>query len=310
MSMKLSIIIPCYNGARYLSAAIDSVLAQDYADKEIIVVNDGSTDDSLSVARSYGTSIVLVDQENQGLSAARNAGIRAATGDAFAFLDCDDYWAPAFATRMCAAMVAHDADIAYCGWQNVGAVGRSTEPFVPPDYAAMPDRAQKLITGVRWPVHAAVVRRDPLFAAGLFDTSLRCCEDFALWIRTAPFARLVRVPEVLAFYRFHEGQMTRNRALVALSHFRVQMEYLAQHPDIAARFDAAELQRMTVGELAQRGFVAYWANDLAATHEIFRAALRHGYRAPDKLKYLLPTLLPRSAYVRLVQSMRGVSASR
>lgn len=305
--MKLSIVIPCYNGASYIGAAIDSVIAQDYPDKEIIVVNDGSTDNSLSIARAFGDAIVVVDQANQGLSAARNAGIRVATGDAFAFLDCDDYWAPDFASKMCSALIDANADIAYCGWQNIGAVGRSTEPFIPADFASAPDRVQKLITGVRWPVHAAIIRREQLFATGLFDTNLRCCEDFALWIRAAPFGRLVRVPEVLAFYRFHAGQMTRNRALVALSHFQVQTEYLAEHPEVVQRFTPAELHRMTVIELAQRGFVAYWDDDLTSAHAIFRTALRFGYRQWSRMKYVLPALLPMFAYAWLIRCIRRKS---
>lgn len=302
---KLSIVIPCYNGAQYLAAAIDSAMEQDYPDKEIIVVNDGSTDDSLAVASAYGDAIVLVDQHNQGLSAARNAGIRSATGDLFAFLDCDDYWAPDFASKLCRALLDNDATIAYCGWQNVGVSGPRNEPFVPADYAGMPDRIEKLITGVRWPVHAAIVRRDALFAAGLFDTGLRCCEDFALWIRAAPTAPLVRVPEVLAFYRFHEGQMTRNRALVALSHFQVQMDFLSGHPEIGAHFDKQTLRRITVDELVRRGFAAYWSGDLPATRAIFRTALRHGYRSPGKMKYMLPALLPQAIHEMLVRVLRN-----
>lgn len=303
--MKLSIVIPCYNGAHYLADAIDSAMAQDYPDKEIIVVNDGSTDDSLSVAAAYGDSIVLVDQHNQGLSAARNAGIRAATGDLFAFLDCDDYWAPGFASKLCRAVLDNGATIAYSGWQIVGISGPRNKPFVPADYASMPDRVEKLITGVRWPVHAAIIRRDALFAAGLFDTGLRCCEDFALWIRTALTAPIVLVPEVLAFYRFHEGQMTRNRALVALSHFQVQMDFLSGHPEIRAHFDQQTLKRITVGELVQRGFAAYWSGDLPASRAIFRTALRHGYRNPSKLKYMLPALLPEAIHEVLVRVLRN-----
>jgi len=87
---KVSVIIPSYNQARYLGEAIESVLGQTYRNIELIVINDGSTDDSLKMARSYGDSLRLIDQSNQGRSAARNRGIEAATGAFIKFLDADD----------------------------------------------------------------------------------------------------------------------------------------------------------------------------------------------------------------------------
>ena len=95
--MKISIIIPCYNHAAFLPDAIESALAQDYPDVEVIVVNDGSTDNSSEVARRY--PVRLIEQENKGLSAARNTGIRAATGTWILPLDSDDKIEPVTVSR-------------------------------------------------------------------------------------------------------------------------------------------------------------------------------------------------------------------
>ena len=88
----ISVIIPNYNYARYLSVAISSVLSQTYPNIEIIVVNNGSTDNSIQVLRQFGSQIILLDQQNLGQSGARNSGLRAAQGDLIAFLDADDFW--------------------------------------------------------------------------------------------------------------------------------------------------------------------------------------------------------------------------
>src|SRR5260370_8391435 len=91
---QVSAIIAVYNGAATVAQAIDSVLAQTFGDLDLIVVNDGSTDGTPGILRSYGDRIRVVDQPNRGVAAARNAGVRASRGQYIAFLDSDDAWAP------------------------------------------------------------------------------------------------------------------------------------------------------------------------------------------------------------------------
>ena len=90
----VSVIISVWNGENYLGEAIESVLRQDYAEKEVILVNDGSTDQTKSIIKSFGSRVLCIDQENKGLGAGRNTGIRRASGDYFTFLDHDDLWVP------------------------------------------------------------------------------------------------------------------------------------------------------------------------------------------------------------------------
>ncbi len=94
MSMRISVVIPAYNAGRYIGRAIDSVLAQTRPAEEIIVVDDGSTDNTAEIAGAYGDRIRFIRQENAGASVARNTGIAAATGNWIAFLDADDEWLP------------------------------------------------------------------------------------------------------------------------------------------------------------------------------------------------------------------------
>ena len=297
----VSVVIPCYNGGQFVATAIDSALAQTYPHKEIIVVDDGSTDESCSVIDSYRGRIKIVRQANAGLSSARNAGIREATGELFAFLDADDWWDPSFLTHMTDALEGSDAGIAYCGWQNLGLPDPEGKPYVPLDYEAMPDKVEQLVRGVRWPVHAAIIRREVLFAAGLFNPELKSCEDFALWMRAATYHPLVLVPKVLAFYRFHEGQMTRDFARIALSHYAVQMAFFNEYPRLAARFGPRKLREITSGELLKRGYIAYWRRDLPAARAIFRRVIRDGHGGLKDWKYMLPALLPLSVHRGLVR---------
>src|SRR5438034_9298591 len=123
----VSVIIPTYNYARYLAAAIESALAQTYAPLEIIVVDDGSTDDTLRILGAYGNRLRVLRQANQGAGAARNAGIAAARGEYVAFLDSDDLWHPR-KLELQLARFASDPDLGlvHCGVEVLDEQGRTT----------------------------------------------------------------------------------------------------------------------------------------------------------------------------------------
>src|ERR1700722_15140866 len=108
---RVSVIIPVYNGARTVPRALASVFAQTFTNYEVVAVNDGSTDDTATVLAGYGDRIRVVSQPNRGLSAARNAGVRASTGEYIAFLDDDDEWMPAKLAR-CVPVLDADPECA------------------------------------------------------------------------------------------------------------------------------------------------------------------------------------------------------
>lgn len=287
-----SVIIPCYNTGGYLAESIDSALNQTYPNMEVIVVDDGSTDDSPSIISKYGDRIRTVRQQNQGRAAARNTGLQISKGRLLAFLDADDWWDPSFVSKMASALEGSGAGIAYCGWQNVGLSPEAGgKPFIPPDYESTPEKSENMIRNCCWAMHAAVVRREVVEGAGGFITKYKGCEDFAFWIRAANTSRLVRVPEVLAFYR-HYGQRQKKRSTVALSVLRIQSEYLAEHRAIGDQLGSARIRDLTLGELLQRGYICYWDRDLPAARQIFRQVMKGGYGTMKDWKYMLPSLLP------------------
>jgi len=302
MTAIVSIVMPCYNAAAHLPASVGSVLAQTFGDWELIAVDDGSGDSTLAWLQAQTDIRVRpYTQFNRGVSAARNAGLAAARGQYVAFLDADDTWAADFLEKMLVALQAHpDAALAYCGWQNVGVPGGRGEPFVPPDYENAA-KAETLFAGCRWPIHAALVRRDAVPAANGFDPALKNAEDYALWLRVATSAPIVRVPEVLAFYHFHgDAQASSNKARAALHHLHAQQHYLAQNPDFHAALGKHRARELTLGELLKRGYASYWNRDLAAARQIFCAVMKQGYGTLRDWKYMLPAWLPLSWHQRLI----------
>ncbi len=311
MPPLVSIVMPCHNAAAHLPDSVGSVLAQSVGDWELIAVDDGSTDDTLAWLQAQPDARIRpLTQTNQGVSAARNAGLAAAHGRYVAFLDADDTWAPTFVERMLAGLQARpDAVLAYCGWQNMGLPGDRGAPFVPPDYENAA-KAETLFAGCRWPIHAALVRRDAILAAHGFDPTLQNAEDYALWLRVATRAPIVRVPEVLAFYHFHDGaQASSNKARAALHHLAAQQRHLAQHPEFRAALGRGRARRLMLGELLKRGYACYWKRELAPARQIFRAVMRNGYGTLTDWKYMLPAWLPETWHRKLIGMQRAETGS-
>jgi glycosyltransferase involved in cell wall biosynthesis len=303
MSPTVTIIMPCHNAAAHLPTSFSSVLAQTFADWEMIAIDDGSSDSTLAWLQAQTDGRIRVrTQSNQGVSAARNAGLAEARGRYIAFLDADDTWAVDFLEKMLAMLQTNpDAVLAYCGWQNLGLAGARGKPFVPPDYENA-NKAETLFSGCCWPIHAALVKREAVLAAKGFDPALKNAEDFALWLRVATPEPIVRVPEVLAFYHFHDGgQASGDRARAALQHWLAQQKYLATHQALGATLGTSRIRALMSGELLKCGYACYWQRDLPAARKIFRAAMKQGYGTLTDWKYMLPAWLPESWHRWLIE---------
>lgn len=298
----ISVIMPCFNAEQHLQQSINSVFNQTYPNLELIVINDGSSDGSLQILKSLSDSrITVLDQPNSGVCKTRNRGILAANGDFIAFLDTDDSWHPECLSKLYQALLDDkSATLAYCGWQNVGLPGGSGQPYVPPDYETM-DKLAKLFNNCLWPIHACLNRKQVIIEAGLFDESLLTSEDFLLWLKIGTKYKLTRVPEVLAFYHFHDGvQATQNKERIALNHWYAQQKFLQQNPEIIPILGKRKIRLLMHGGLLHRGFECYWKSDLKAARTIFRKVMMQGYGSIKEWIYMLPSLLPFSLHRSLL----------
>lgn len=220
--MSLSVVIPTYNRADLLGEAIESVLAQNWPELDLIVVDDGSTDRTSELLAGYRDQVRVIRQENAGESAARNTGILAARHELIALLDSDDYWAPGKLQRQMKLFAQEPApDITFTAYTRIGDT-REEDVVLDRWEGTTQDALEQLLLGCRINTSTAIARRKALIDVGLYDTSLRCAPDYDLWLRLAVRGcRIVYLPESLAIYRIHPGAVSGDPELVNTSAERV-----------------------------------------------------------------------------------------
>ncbi|MCS6775344.1 MAG: glycosyltransferase [Chloroherpetonaceae bacterium] len=244
MRPTVSVIIPCYNQARFLPDAIESALGQTWPAVQVIVVDDGSTDATAEVCRQYADRILTLRQENAGLSAARNAGIAASDGEFLQFLDADDRIRPDKLMEQLQAFEAHPAvGVVYSEGVYIDAEGRVTGP-VPVNHPS--GRVfHELLTLWGTVAHAPLVRRECLDRVGGFDPGLRSFEDYDLWLRIALHYPFLALDRVHFEYRVWGNTMSRNGPVMLHSAREILRRYGYVHPGCreCARARRAGLRR-------------------------------------------------------------------
>jgi len=211
----VSVIMPAYNVEPYLADAIESVLAQTYADLELVIVDDGSTDGTRAIAERYGAQhpdrIRIVRQDNRGLAAARNAGLRAATGAVFALLDSDDQWMATYLAEQMRALDEHPAIAVVTGNALIRGSALDGLPVRPvPDDRPVPDLLEILRDETAVFI-MSIFRREVVERIGGFDESFRTNEDYEFWIRAALAGfRFKRNPTPLGYYTRRSDSLSSN----------------------------------------------------------------------------------------------------
>ncbi len=214
-SPKVSVVVPAYNAMNYLPETLDSALNQTFQDFEIIIIDDGSTDDLVTWFNRFDPlehpKLRLISQENQGLAAARNTGIFAARGSLIAFLDADDLWAP---TKLAAQVEmferSPDIGLVYTWVANINAQGQETGRVL--RSTAEGKTWQELLRGNFIESGSVpMVRRECFQILGEFDTTLGSSnEDWDMWLRLAAVYQIRVVKEILVYYRQHPSSASRN----------------------------------------------------------------------------------------------------
>ena len=281
----VSVIIPCYRQARYLPGAIESALKQSHPSIEILVVNDGSDDDTEAVAMRYADHIRYIHQPNGGVSRARNAGIKAAKGKYLLFLDADDLLHPEAVGWLMDAMQNREERVCVMGFRKF-----QTDPMQEAGNDHLPPTEQPLAYRVMFgclaPPHGHLCSRSSAQRVGGFDDHwANGVEDWDFWQRLAlAGAHFLGVPRVGAYYRRHEGSVSADRLRMDMMHaalvLRTQRELEARPdrlrqwghtPDEARRRLRAVVQEYMVSAAYQLGKVGdFWGSLAYYVRSIYR----------------------------------------
>jgi len=282
----VSVIVPAYRVTESIAATLDSVLAQTFTDYEIIVVNDGSpdTEELESVLAPYRDRIVYLRQENQGLSGARNTGIRAARGKYIAPLDTDDMWDPEHLAAQVAVLEAEPSiDLVYADARIFGDLPEAGKTVMDLCPSAGEVTFERLVAR-QCTVHVCVTvcRREALIRAGLFDPDLRRIEDIDMWLRISRQRhRIVYQRRVLGSYRRRAGSLSSDRVAM-LEAFLTVLAKAASEPQLTAAQREAVAHQCAVERASldlERGKRAFLAGDA-------EGAVRHLTQARAQRKSL------------------------
>ena len=246
--VKVSVIIPVYNGESYLADAIESVKAQTYADWEIIAVDDGSKDRSPSILREYEKGLSakfrLITQENQGISAARNRAIGISSGEYIALLDSDDVWFPeklelqvSVLERMEEVAMVYSDCLVVDPQRNVI---RKTYFEKPPLAGGI---FQELLLNNSIPSSSALIRRSVFQQVGSFNPAYRIAMDYDLWLRIADRYPIEVIDRPLMQYRVHPGGISSNRVEMIREDLDITERWLEQRPGLREELAAGLLQK-------------------------------------------------------------------
>jgi glycosyltransferase involved in cell wall biosynthesis len=262
---RVSVIIPSFNHARYLRECVDSVLAQDYPELEVIVVDDGSGDGSLQILQSYGDRITLLQQRGGRQARARNLALQVARGELIAFLDSDDRY---LGGRISAAVQAFEAQpgaaLVWADYRHIDAAGKVGAEQRWKDTGR--DFRRVLIAGNPICNATVTVRRGVLHEIGGFDErGPRACDGAAWYQIAARGHRLLHLDRVVLDYRLHGGNdsagfaaMTRDRDTALLS----AAQAYVQHGVLSGPADLAWLRGVLVRQFSFRA--AAWVQRLLA----------------------------------------------
>lgn len=212
---KISIIIPCYNSGSTIEKCINSVLAQDNVNKEIIVVDDGSKDCSLDIIKKYGNKILLLvkDKENdeQGAASARNRGLRVATGEYVAFLDSDDFYLPGYLNRLSRELESNlKLGFAFCRQKSL--INNELIPWTRQNLNIWDEKYHVLHRSKIISTNIILIRKSVIDKVGKFDTSLSNGEDSDFWLRISEMSAGKFIDFYGAVYRIDHSpnQLTRS----------------------------------------------------------------------------------------------------
>ena len=298
LSPLVSVIMPVYNCAAFVREAIDSVLSQDYENLELIVVDDGSEDETTNIVRTYGSRVHLLSQENAGPAAARNRAIQRANGEYLAFLDGDDYWLPGKLSAQM-AYLTQNAECYFVFGRFVRWLEAEDGSFDTPEAVlrTIPSAGidaefsgsiyTKLLLDNIVHIITVVIHRSVYERVGGFDESLRTGEDYDFWLRVSRSFSAHRLARDVALYRIHSTSTTTVPRAIK-NEYKVLLRALEQyglrgpHGEMLAE---QKLTRRLMGLSYGHGYVHYWRGDACVAATEFAACWKYGEKTLRVLAY-------------------------
>ncbi|MDD5680055.1 MAG: glycosyltransferase [Candidatus Omnitrophica bacterium] len=244
--VKISVIIPTYNRANYICNAIDSVLAQTYKDFEIIVVDDGSTDNTKEILRQYDDKIRYFYQDNRGVSVSRNKGMREANGEYVAFLDSDDIWMPNKLERQISYMDSNpDIGLTY-SFARYYSKDENYEKIRPKSIAiTIKDMIE---TDAVLPTSTVMLRKKCLDCVGFFDESMFGMEDFDFWFRVAERFPINFISDIMVHVRSFDVNLSNQNE-------KMWSGYIAVYNKLIQKYKNVYDLRYMIRRLANRHYL-------------------------------------------------------
>lgn len=289
-SGTVAVIIPVYNGERFIRRALDSVIRQTQPAEQIIVIDDGSTDTTKqTVQNAYGQRVTLISQRNGGLSNARNTGLRVANCEFVAFLDADDWWEPAKLEKQLDSFARDPGAVGnYTGLHLVDESSGEETDTPPADLR----RSQ-----LRWcnpgvPPSSMMLRSSLLKEVGTFKEELRACEDWDLWFRISSVGRFSVCPEPLTDYRVSSGGLSGDADHMFRSFLQILDSLLLD--GLTGRERGIWRRRIVSYQAFKSCLTARAAGDRAKERSYMWMSLRtwpSPFWAPERFKYFAITLL-------------------
>ena len=278
----VSVVMPCYNGAQFIAQALDSALAQTHRPVEILVVDDGSKDNSAELVNDYiqrfpDRGLRLIQQPNAGEPAARNTGIFASTGTWVAQLDTDDWWEPQKLEMQLAAAKEAGPE---CVMVHTGVIGHL------PDGRLNPSKGKSKRVG--WCTKALLdpesighpsimVRKTALEKIGGYDPDFKQACDIDLYFRLSAVGTFVHVPDHLLHYRYHAGQMSASPVKQIRFHHRAVHKFFEQHPDKLKEIGKDYVSAKLAEHVGVKLESLYWRRNLVGFRELLAYAKENNF---------------------------------
>lgn len=295
MNPLVSVIMPTYNCAAYIPEAIDSVLAQRYNNYELIIVDDGSTDNTEEVLRLYQNDVTYIKQSNAGPATARNRGIDECRGEILAFLDADDIWYPERLEKSVEFLLEHqDVKMVSSDVDFFDETGISIKDQIRSEKTVYEGNIySKLFIDNYISTITITFWKECLKKSGLFDVSIKGPEDFDLWLRIAYYYRYAFLPIGLAGYRLRPGSLVSGydnflnaRLKIISKHVKLFPDFFKKHPNLIKQAEETLFLRY--------GYNFFHEGDSRQARRCFLNVIK---RNPTYLKsylYLLAGILPTS----------------